>query len=118
MCRRAYDMADADFTDYEFQVPIFVVTHDVPEKVAEGENERLTITFVTGAIESAIEKAKAAAGDKYVTVIGGANTTQQLIKAGLVDEIQVGIMPLLIGEGLRLFEDTGTDKLDWKELGC
>jgi dihydrofolate reductase len=75
MGRRAYDMADGDFTDYEFQVPIFVVTHDVPEKVAEGENERLTITFVTGAIESAIEKAKAAAGDKYVTVIGGPNTT-------------------------------------------
>jgi dihydrofolate reductase len=65
MGRHAHGMADGDFTDYEFQVPIFVVTHDVPEKVAEGENERLTITFVTGAIESAIEKAIAAAGDKY-----------------------------------------------------
>jgi dihydrofolate reductase len=77
MGRRAYDMAEGDFTDYEFQVPIFVLTHDAPEKAAKGENERLTFTFVTGGIESAIEKAKVAAGDKYVTVIGGANTAQQ-----------------------------------------
>jgi len=104
MGRRAYDMAEGDFTDYEFQVPIFVLTHDVPDKVAKGENERLTFTFVTDGIESAIEQAKAAAGDKYVTVIGGAKTGQQCISAGLLDEIQIGIMPILLGEGLRLFE--------------
>src|SRR2546422_5136247 len=78
MGRHAYDMAEGDFTDYEYQVPIFVVTHEVPEKAAKGENERLTFTFVTDGIESAIEKAKAASlrsgGDKDVTVIGGANT--------------------------------------------
>ena len=104
MGRRAYDMAEGDFTDYEFQVPIFVLTHDVPEKVAKGENERLTFTFVTDGIASAIAQAKAAAGDKHVTVIGGANTAQQLIRAGLLDEIQIGIMPVLLCEGLRLFD--------------
>jgi len=58
--------------------------------------------------ESAIEKAKAAAGDdKYVTVIGGANIGQQCIRAGLLDEIQIGIMPVLLAEGLRLFEHVG-----------
>jgi dihydrofolate reductase len=108
MGRRAYDMAEGDFTGYEFQVPIFVLSHDVPEKVAKGENERLSFTFVTDGIESAIEKAKAAAGDKYVTVIGGANTAQQCIQAGLLDEIQIGIVPVLLGEGLRLFEHIGT----------
>src|SRR5213082_488570 len=86
MGRRAYDMAAGDFTDYEYQVPIFVLTHEVPEKAAKGENERLACTFVTDGIESAIEKAKAAAGDKDVTVVGGANTAQQCVRAGLVDE--------------------------------
>ena len=112
MGRRAYDMAEGDFTGYEFQVPIFVLSHDVPEKVAKGENEGLSFTFVTDGIESAIEKAKAAAGDKYVTVIGGANTAQQCIQAGLLDEIQIGIVPVLLGEGLRLFEHIGTEQIE------
>jgi len=77
MGRRAYDMAEGDLTDYEFQVPIFVLTHSVPEKVAKGENDTLTLTFVTDGIERAIEQAKAAAGDKHVMVIGGANTGSQ-----------------------------------------
>jgi dihydrofolate reductase len=116
MGRRAYDMADGDFTDYEFQVPIFVLTHEVPEKVAKGENERLTFTFVTDGVESAIEKAKAASlrsgGDKDVTVIGGANTAQQCIRARLLDEIQIDLMPLLLGEGLRLFEHLGAEEIE------
>jgi dihydrofolate reductase len=112
MGRRAYDMAEGDFTDYEFQVPIFVLTHHVPEKAAKGENERLTFTFVTAGIESAIEQAKAAAGDKHVMVIGGANTAQQCIQAGLVDQIQVGIVPILLGEGLRFFEHLGGEQIE------
>jgi dihydrofolate reductase len=117
MGKRAYDMAEGDFTDYEYQVPIFVLTHDVPEKVAKGENRKLTFTFVTDGIESAIEKAKAAAGGKNVTVIGGANTAQQLIRAGLLDEIQIGIMPVLLGEGLRFFEHLGTEHIELEKIG-
>ena len=86
MGKRAYDMAEGDLTDYEYQVPIFVLTHHIPEKVVKGENDKLTLTFVTDGIESAIEKAKAAAGDKHVMVIGGANTAQQCLRAGLVDD--------------------------------
>ncbi len=108
MGRQAYDMAEGDFTDYEFQVPIVVLTHHVPEKVAKGENEKLSFTFVTDGIESAIEQAKAAAGDKYVAVIDGADTVQQCLKAGLLEEIQIGIVPVLLGEGLRLFDHLGT----------
>ena len=63
MGRRAYDMAEGDLTDYEYQVPIFVLTHHIPEKMAKGQNDQLTVTFVTDGIESAIEKAKAAAGE-------------------------------------------------------
>jgi dihydrofolate reductase len=64
----------------------------------------LTFTFVTEGIESAIRQAQAAAGDKDVTVVGGASTFQQCLKAGLVDELQLDIMPVLLCKGLRLFE--------------
>lgn len=104
MGRYAYDMAQGDFTGYEFQTPIFVVTHKAPETVAKGENEKLKFTFVTNGVESAIQQAKAAAGDKDVTVIGGASTAQQYLKAGLVDELEIGIVPVLLGGGLRFFD--------------
>lgn len=103
MGRRTYDMAQGDLTDYEFQVPIFVLTHHVPENPPKGQNDRLTVTFITDGIESAIKQAKAAAGEKDVMVIGGANTAQQCLHAGLVDEIRIGIVPILLGDGLRFF---------------
>lgn len=117
MGRRAYAMGDPDgyVDNYEFQVPIFVLTKDVPEK-APRQNEKLTFTFVTDGIESAIQQAKAAAGDKQVTIIGGANTAQQCLKAGLLDEIQIGIMPLPLGEGLRLFEHGGSEQIELERM--
>ena len=116
MGRRAYDMADGDFTGYEFQVPIFVVTHEAPEIVAKGENDKLSFTFVTGGVESAIEKAKAAAGGKDVTVIGSANIAQQCLKAKLVDELYIDLMPLLLGDGLRFFEHLGSEEIDLEKI--
>ena len=104
MGRRAYDMAEGDLTGYEYQVPVFVLTHHVPEHVIKGVNERLTVTFVMDGVERAIEQAKAAAGDKHVMVVGGANTAQQCLRAGLVDEIHIGIVPVFLGDGLRFFE--------------
>ena len=116
MGRRAYDMAEGDFTDYEYQVPIFVLTHDAPIKVAKGENGRLTFTFVTDGIESAIKKAKAAAGDKNVMVLGSASTAQQCINAGLLDELQIDLMPVLLGAGLRFFEHLGTEHIELEQV--
>jgi len=116
MGRGAYDMANGDFTGYEFQVPIFVVTHHIPDKAAKGENDKLKFHFVTDGLESAMKQAKAAAGDKNVTVVGGANTTQQCIKAGLLDELEIGIMPILLGEGLRLFEHLGTEPIELEKI--
>ena len=104
MGRRAYDMAEGDLTGYEYQAPIFVLTHHIPEQAAKGQNDQLTVSFVTDGIERAIEQAQAAAGDKQVMVVGGANTAQQCLRAGLVDEIHLGIVPVLFGEGLRFFE--------------
>lgn len=104
MGRTTYEMGNGDYTGYEFQVPIFVVTHQIPDTVAKGENEHLSFTFVTDGVEQAIAQAKAAAGDKDVMMVGGADITQQALNAGLVDELQLGIMPVLFGDGLRFFE--------------
>jgi dihydrofolate reductase len=112
MGRRAYDMAEGDLTDYEYQVPIFVLTHHIPEQRAKGENDQLTVTFVTEGIHRAIEQAQAAAGDKQVTVVGGAQTAQQCLRAGLVDEIHIGIVPVLFGEGLRFFEPLANEQME------
>lgn len=105
MGRRAYDMADPiGFEGYEYQVPIFVLTHRVPSEPLPGENDRLRLRFVADGIESAIRQAKAAAGDKDVTVVGGASTAQQVLRAGLADRIDIHLAPVLLGEGLRFFE--------------
>ncbi|MBN9389700.1 MAG: dihydrofolate reductase [Chloroflexi bacterium] len=105
MGRTSYEMCQGDFTDYEFQVPLFILTHSVPTVVARGENDKLSFHFVTDGVESLIRQAKVAAGDKDVTVVGGANTIQQCLKNGLIDELQIDIMPVLLGGGLRLFEN-------------
>src|SRR5262245_59723108 len=112
MGRHAFEMGDPDWYvgNYEYQVPIFVVTHRIPDKQPK-QNDQLMFTFVTDGIESAIRQARAAAGDKDVTVIGGADIAQQIINAGLADEIEVGIMPILLGGGLRFFEHLGTEEV-------
>jgi len=106
MGRNSFAMAedpDSIAEVYEYQVPIFVLTHLPPERHPK-ENDRLSFTFVTDGIQSAIAQAKVAAGDKDVNVIGGASTTAQCLKAGLADELHVDIMPVLLGGGLRFFE--------------
>jgi dihydrofolate reductase len=110
MGRHAYEMAHGDFTGYEYQVPIIVLTHEPPEIVAKGTNDQLSFMFVIDGIEHAIQEAKAAARDKDITVIGGASTAQQCINAGLCDELQIGIVPRLLGGGLRFFDSLSLDQ--------
>jgi dihydrofolate reductase len=104
MGRKAYEMANGDFTDYEYQVPIFVLTHNPPSKPAKGENDNLKFHFIRNGARNAVALAKASAAGKNVTVIGGPHTGRQLLEAELLDEIHIDIMPVLLGEGLRLFE--------------
>lgn len=111
MGRHAFDMAKGDLTGYEYQTPIFVLTHHIPEQPVKGVNDHLTVTFVTDGIKGAIAKAKAAANGKQVTVVGGAQTAQQCMRAGLVDEIHIGIVPILLGEGPRFFEPLANEQL-------
>ena len=103
MGRRAFEMADDPdwfVGNYEFQVPIFVLTHE-PPRAAPKQDEHLTFTFVTDGVESAVSQAKAAAGDKAVTVVGGVDVIRQLLHTGLVDELRMDVMPVLLGGGLE-----------------
>ena len=68
-----------------------------------------TFTFVTEGIEAALEQARAAAGDSDVGVGGGADVAQQYLKAGLLDELQIHVVPVLLGDGVRLFENHVAD---------
>ncbi|MFJ2519543.1 dihydrofolate reductase family protein [Cellulosimicrobium cellulans] len=123
MGRRTYDMApdpDGYADGYEFQVPIFVVTH-TPPAVAPKRNERLWVTFVTDGVESAVRQARDAAGERDVTFIGGADVFHQLWAAGLVDELAVEVMPVLLGGGVRLFDGeapAALEKVRVDELGA
>lgn len=98
--------------NYEFQVPIFVLTHEIPNRRPK-ETNKLSFTFVTDGIESTIEQAKSAAGGNDISVIGGASIAQQCLKAGLVDELHIDLMPVLLCGGLRLFEDFGTKPIQF-----
>jgi dihydrofolate reductase len=118
MGRRTFEMGnpDAYVGQYEFQVPIFVLTH-APPPVAPKRDERLTFAFVTDGVESAVAQAKAAAGDRAVTVVGGPSVVRQLLQAGLVDELHVDVMPVLLGGGLRLFEGPGLERVRLEKIG-
>jgi dihydrofolate reductase len=90
-----------------FRAPVFVVTHHAREPLEM--KELTTFTFVTEGIESAVERARAAAGDKNVLVAGGASLAQQVLNAGLLDELQIHLTPVLLGEGTRLLEHVDPD---------
>jgi dihydrofolate reductase len=89
--------------DPPFHHPMFILTHHPRETVTKQGGT--TFTFVTDGIEAALEQAWAAAGDKDVAVGGGATVAQQYLKAGLLDELQLHVVPVLLGDGVRLFDD-------------
>jgi dihydrofolate reductase len=116
MGRHAYDMANGDFTGYEYLVPIFVATHHAPVP-PKGQNGRLRVTFVSEGVEQAMILAKTAAGEKHVTVVGGASTIRQCLDAGLLDELHLLIAPVLLGGGLRLFETRQAAPVEFEQVG-
>jgi len=108
--RRTYDIVDGWGGSHPIHgVPVFVLSHNIPKKVPQGES---TFTFVTDGMESAITQAKAAAGDKNIYVVGGANVAQQCVKAGLLDEILIHLVHVLLGEGVHLFDHLGTKHIE------
>lgn len=85
--------------------PVFVLTHHAREPlVCEGGT---TFTFVTGGIERALDLARDASAEKDVSLAGGAEAARQYLAAGLVDEMDINLVPILLGDGERLFGDLG-----------
>ena len=91
--------------DPPFHTPVFVLTHHPREPVEKQGGT--SYTFVTAGIEAALEQALEAAGGKDVVIAGGASVAQQYLRAGLLDELQIHVAPLLLGGGVRLFDEPG-----------
>jgi dihydrofolate reductase len=92
--------------DPPFHMPVFVLTHHERDPLRLSDT---TFTFVADGIESALEQARAAAAGKDVTVGGGADVINQYLAAGLVDELELHVVPILLGGGERLFAGVGPD---------
>jgi len=103
--RRTYDQSipwwGADGPTGLARRPVFVVTHQAPADDPPGGVYR----FVTDGVDSALRQAQAAAGDKDVTIMGGADLGRQYLAAGLVDEVSIHLVPVLFGSGTRMFGD-------------
>lgn len=98
--RRDFDVSKAWGGQHPMNVPIFIVTHEPP---AEWVGRPSPFTFVTDGVESALAQARQAAGDKDIAV-SGTTIVQQLLRAGLLDELHFNLVPVLLGKGVRLFD--------------
>jgi dihydrofolate reductase len=98
--RRTFELAEGWDGNHPTGVPVIVITHEIPEGWPRKDS---TVSFVTEGVESALERARQLAGDKMVA-IGSPSITQQLLNAGLLDEIRVKIVSVFLGEGIRFFE--------------
>jgi dihydrofolate reductase/catechol 2,3-dioxygenase-like lactoylglutathione lyase family enzyme len=106
--RKVYDGTDGWGEDGFYQMPVFVLTHRPHDVVVKG---RTIFTFVTEGIEQAVALAQAAAGKKKVHIMGGASVIQQALRAGLVDTVHLHVAPIVLGAGIRLFDNL-TDQIE------
>ncbi|HZU12274.1 MAG TPA: dihydrofolate reductase family protein [Chloroflexota bacterium] len=102
MGRRSYELANGWGEEPPFRLPIFVVTHRPHPRLEKKGGT--SFTWVTDGLESAMQQARAAAGDRAIAIHGG-SVAQQLLRAGLLDELRLHIIPVLLGAGKRFFED-------------
>jgi dihydrofolate reductase len=106
--RRTFDIANAWGGRHPMDVPIVVVTHTIPQEWAKKES---IFTFVTDGVGAAIAKARQIAGDKDV-VVGAPSVVKECLKAGLMDEIHIDLIPTLLFGGIRLFDELGIAPVD------
>jgi dihydrofolate reductase len=107
--RRTFDIAKGWGGQHPVGAPFFLLTHDPPDQhVGPGTDG----TVVTDGIESALEQARAVAGEQTIAV-AAADVAQQYLKAGLLDEIHINLVPILLGDGVRLFAKLGVEAGAW-----
>jgi len=107
--RRTFDLGLPNWGDVPFPGPCFVLTHRSREDLAMASG---TFTFLTEGPGEAVRQAKAAAGSRDVAVMGG-NSGQQCLAAGLIEELYIHLVPVVLGRGVRLFEQPGGDPVRW-----
>jgi dihydrofolate reductase len=107
--RRTFDIAGRWNGDHHDGVPIFVPTRNPPPD--DAPSGPATITYVTDGVESAAAQAKAAAGDRNV-MMHGADLAQSCLRAGVLDEMEIHVIPVLLGQGRRLFDHLGADHIE------
>ncbi|MDR8393740.1 dihydrofolate reductase family protein [Aliifodinibius sp. S!AR15-10] len=114
MGRRMFDEGEQGWPEEPpFRAPVYVLTnHPRDPWVRKGGT---TFTFVTEGIESALEQAKEAAGDKDIKIAGGADTIQQFLQVGLIDEFTIHLAPIFIGSGVRLFDAAVLRELEFEK---
>lgn len=111
--KRTFDLGLEPWGGTPFPAPCFVVTHEARDDL---ETATGTFTFVTDGIEAAVRRAQAAAGDRDVLVMGGPTTAQQAVRAGLVDEIALHVVPVLLGAGSRPFDQLGPEAIELNRI--
>jgi dihydrofolate reductase len=107
--KRMFDVGVGLWGDTPFPVPSFVLTHEAREPLVM---KSAVFTFVTDGIDSAVRQAQAVAGDKDVLVMGGAGIAQECLRAGILDEIQIQLVPVLLGAGTRLFDHLSPNHIE------
>jgi dihydrofolate reductase len=108
MGKRMFEEGEVVWAQDLYEADVYVLTHEKREPwVQKGTT---TFYFINDGIESAVEKAKKSAKKKDIRIQGGADTIQQFLNAGLVDEFQIHLAPVLLGSGIRLFDGIGKDK--------
>jgi dihydrofolate reductase len=107
--RRTFDLGLRHWGDVPFPAPCFVVTHRPRAELAMSNG---SFTFITEGPAVALRRAREAAGDRDVAVMGG-DTGRQCLAAGLIDELHIHLVPVLLGRGVRLFEHADADPIGW-----
>jgi len=110
--KRTFDVGLAEWGDTPYPAPSFVVTHRAQPKRIEKSG---TFTFVTEGVESAVQRAKIAGGNRNVTLMG-ASICEQSLEAGLVDEILINLVPVVLAEGSRLFSGAGHRRVELEQV--
>ena len=105
MGRRTFDVGIGHWGDDTFDMPCFVVSHRAHEPVVKGST---TYTFVGSGLEPAVERARGAAENKHISVMG-ADLTRQLLVAGLIDELEINLVPIVLGGGATLLGNLPPD---------
>ncbi|MET7419864.1 dihydrofolate reductase family protein [Dactylosporangium sp. NPDC005555] len=115
MGRRMFDAGELSWPeDAPFHTPVFVVTHERRDPWARPGGT--TFHFVDDGIETALGRAREAAGDRDVRIAGGAETILEYVNAGLIDEFSIALSPVLFGSGIRLFEGVDADRVALEQV--